>query len=330
MQPLENPETAKVRNKKPAKEKNLDAEQAATGQVKVSSKLPQKEAQPMMAAKNLELENLEKPLRTLEESFLKLQDATSQQKLRLDLLDANNKHTKCVDSDVRQELSDLRAKMDSILETIKIQQNTLCEFVEASSHTAQPTKNPASVQTDSSSGEPSSNIKPKNAHNAGSLHHNIKYTSNIPSGTVQDCNNCNCSAQISQIFCFLAIIWNQTEYLRKNSYPANIQKAAIKLDHTYCKTRHENLTLSKVDENSDSIHDAAYISSQPESTEQTIFLDEDLVVCESTDIMSTDDYTDAPQPPKPIPVVKAKSSDTLTLPIREKSGRTSQARKETE
>ena len=307
-QPLENHESAKVRNEKPVKQKNLNTEQAATGQVKKSSKLPPKGAEPMLAPKNLELENLEKPLRTLEESFLKLQDATSQQKLRLDMLDANNKHPKCVDSDIRQELSDLRTKMDSILKTIEIQQNTLCELVEASSRTGQPTKKPASVQTEGKiSGEPSTP------------------SSNIPGGTVQDCKNCNCSAQISQIFCLLAIIWNQTEYLRKNSYPANIQKAAIDLDHTYCKTRHENLNLSQVDVNSDTIGEA--VSSQPESTEPAIFLDEDLEVCESTDILSTDDYPDAPQPPKPIPVVKAKSSDTLTLPIREKTGSTSMPRK---
>ena len=83
--------------------------------------------------------------------------------------------------------------------------------------------------------------------------------------------------------------------------------------------------MNKVDVNSHTIDEA--VSSQPESAEPAIFLDEDLVVCESTDILSTDDHPDAPQPPKPIPVVKAKSPDTLTLPIREKTGSTSKTRK---
>ena len=281
----------------PIENKEEDKEDSTRPAGKVD-KDPAKATEATQALKNFDIENLQKPLRTLEENLLKLQDTTSQQQLRLDILDGSPNY---MDSDVRRELSELRSKMDSVLKTIEIQQNTLNTLVESK------TKSSASAQTETIGEE--SNTQP-DLHDSSKSHQDNK------------CKNCDCSLQISQIFCILAMIWNQTEHLRKNSYPASIQKAAVDSDHSYCKTRSEKPVLpSKV---SPIKNGNITIENEPapSPTEPVIFQDEDIVVCGSTDIvMSTDEDPDAPELTKPIPVITAASSDSnaLSLPIRVKA-----------
>ena len=279
--PMENKGEDKEDSTRPAKKVNKDSA---------------KTTEATQAPKNFDIENLQKPLRTLEENLLKLQDTTSQQQLRLDILDGNPNN---IDSDVRQELSELRSKIDSIIKTIEIQQNTLNTLVESK------TKSSVSAQTETIREE--SNAHP-DLNDSQKSHQDSK------------CKNCDCSLQFSQIFCILAMIWNQTEHLRKNSYPANIQKAAVGSDHTYCKTRSEKpvipSTASPVEDGIITIdNDPA-----PSPTEPAIFQDEDIVVCGST-VTSTDEDLDAPELTKPIPVITASSSDcnALSLPIRVKA-----------
>ena len=75
------------------------------------------------------LDSFEKPMKTLENSLIKLQETTNDQQLQLNLLDENKSQCNSVHPEVKQELFDLRTKIDSLLKSIEIPQNTLSELM---------------------------------------------------------------------------------------------------------------------------------------------------------------------------------------------------------
>ena len=128
-------------------------------------------------------------------------------------------------------------------------------------------------------------------------------TNSVVSLPAQNCGNCN--AKFSQILCLLAIMWNQSEYLRKNSWLANTQRAIINHDHTYSKARRNK---PKVQEE---VKEEVPVLPPPNNI---IFSEEEIEVCETIDVWNCDAAFEVS--PQATPVMKTPSSDTLILPIK--------------
>ena len=251
-------------------------------------------------------------MKTLENSLIKLQETTNDQQLQLNILDENKSQCNSVHPEVKQELFDLRTKIDSLLKTIEIQQNTLSELVAKNGDlSSRVICNDKGMQTEALSQNSNSSYSSGTLDEGTSLvdeelpqkaSHKTSdaTTSTVVSQPTHSCGNCN--AQFSQLFCLLAIMWNQLEYQRENSLLTHIN-----IDHTYSKAKAKKPNTDEVGEEKKEVT----VFPPPSNI---ILSEEEIEVCETIDVWECDDVFEAP--PQAIPVLKTLSSDTPKIPIK--------------
>ena len=165
---------------------------------------------PSSADKNNNPRDFEKPLRTLEASLLKLQDNINTQGEQITLLSA-----KVVDPDRipaksshNADLLDLRSKVDTLLKTIEVQQETLLQLTESKE----------------------------------SLKQNYHAVSCNPYNTLlRPCPDCQeCKEEISELKATVSSLLNDFSALKRNAEKLcpcseKAQRMIVHQEHSYCK-----------------------------------------------------------------------------------------------
>ena len=292
-----------------------------------SDKMPTDEAQKKskkgkknMAIRNLEpaaVENVsattaapisgyEKPLKTLEDGLLKLQETATSHEVLLNTLHQRQESDLNASPNVNPEILELKQKVNSLLEALKIQQETLNELVE---HRNQRVELPS--PQDQACPEQMV-IEPTVSQTS------LELRSPTPDSEYVEGYRCkDCDSKFAQIFCFLAVLWQQTKTLRKNSWQTHLQESNIKHDHVYCKPRQEKpkkKLVKVVEEEIDDNPGEIVIGEAEVNLEFTevIFNEEEIEVSELTEIF---DQNKSPEHlSRAIPIIK---TSTLTaLPLR--------------
>ena len=248
----------------------------------------------------------EKPLKTLEDGLLKLQETATSHEVLLNTLHQRQESDLNASPNVNPEIRELKQKVNSLLEALKIQQETLNELVE---HRNQRVELPS----------PQDQACPEQMAIESTVSQtSLELRSPTPDSEHVEGYKCkDCDSKFAQIFCFLAVLWQQNKTLRKSSWQTHLQESYIKHDHAYCKPRQEKpkkKLVKVVEEEIDDNPGEIVIGEAEVNLEFTevIFNEEEIEVSELTEIF---DQKKSPEHlSRAIPIIK---TSTLTaLPLR--------------